>query len=151
MVWWHHWLNGHEFEQTLGVCLVCCSSWGHKESDTTEWLHFTHFNVVLEKTLESPLDSKEIKPVSPNENKPWIFIGRTEALILLSLDVKSWLIGKDWCWERLKAKGEGICRRWGGLMASLTQWTWIWANSGREMEDRGAWHAAVHEVTKSWI
>ena len=44
MVWWHHWLNGHEFEQTLGVCLVCCSSWGHKESDTTEELNWTELN-----------------------------------------------------------------------------------------------------------
>ena len=46
MVGWHHWLNGHEFEQVLGVCdgqgsLVCCSSWGCKESDTTEWLNWT--------------------------------------------------------------------------------------------------------------
>ena len=44
MVEWHHWLNGHEFEKTLGVgdgqgSLVCCSPWGHKELDTTEWLN----------------------------------------------------------------------------------------------------------------
>ena len=55
--------------------------------------------MVLEKTLESPLDYKEIKPVSPNGNKPWIFIGRTdaeaEAPILRSPDVKSQLIGKN--------------------------------------------------------
>ena len=54
---------------------------------------------MLEKTLESPLDSKEIKPVSPKENKPWIFIERTdaeaEAPILWPHDVKSQLIGKD--------------------------------------------------------
>ena len=47
-VGWHHWLNGHEFEQTLGDCegqggLVCCSPWGRKESDTTEWLNWTEF------------------------------------------------------------------------------------------------------------
>ena len=46
VVGWHHWLNGHEFEQTLGGGygqggLVCCSPWGHKESDTTEWLNWT--------------------------------------------------------------------------------------------------------------
>ena len=46
MVEWHHWLNGHEFEQTLGVgdgqgSLACCSPWGHEESDTTEWLNWT--------------------------------------------------------------------------------------------------------------
>ena len=55
--------------------------------------------VVLEKTLESPLDSKEIKPVSPEGNQPWLFIGRTdadaEAPILWPPDVKSQLIGKD--------------------------------------------------------
>ena len=55
--------------------------------------------MMLEKILESPLDSKEIKSVSPKGNQPWIFIGRTdteaEALILWSSDVKSWFIGKD--------------------------------------------------------
>ena len=52
---------------------------------------------MLEKTLESPLDSKEIKPVNPEENQPWIFIGRTdvEALILWAPDGKSQLTGKD--------------------------------------------------------
>ena len=63
-------------------------------------------NVVLEKTLESPLDSKEIQPVHPKGNQPWIFIGsidaEVKAPILWPLDVKSWLIwkdseaGKDW-------------------------------------------------------
>ena len=53
--------------------------------------------MVVEKTLESPLDFKEIKPVNPKENEPWIFIGRTdvEALILWPPDAKSWLIWKD--------------------------------------------------------
>ena len=55
--------------------------------------------VVLEKTLESPLDCKEIKPVNPKGDQPWIFIGRTDAEaevpILWLLDVKSWIIGKD--------------------------------------------------------
>ena len=55
--------------------------------------------VVLEKTVESSLDGKEIKPINPKENEPWIFIGRTEAEaevpILWLPDVKNWLIGKD--------------------------------------------------------
>ena len=55
--------------------------------------------VVLEKTLDSPLDCKEIKPVNPNGNQPWIFVGRTDAEaetpILWPPDVKSWLIRKD--------------------------------------------------------
>ena len=48
----------------------------------------------------------------------------------LATDLKNWLIGKDWCWERLKARGEGNDRGWGGWMASLTQWTWVWASPG---------------------
>ena len=53
--------------------------------------------VVLEKTLESPLDTKKIKPVNPKGNQPWTFIGRTDAevLILLPPDVKNWLNKKD--------------------------------------------------------
>ena len=51
--------------------------------------------MVLEKTLESPLDCKEIKPVNPKGNKSWIVIGRTEAPVLWPPDGKSQLIGKD--------------------------------------------------------
>ena len=109
--------------------------------------------VVLEKTLESPLDSKDIKPVNCKGNHPWIFSGRTDAEVeapILLPDVKSWLIGKetdagkDW-----GAGGEGGDRGWDGWMSSLTQWTWVWANS-EMVRDREAWLAAVHEVVKSW-
>ena len=88
--------------------------------------------VMLEKTLESPLDSK-IKPVHLKGNLPWILIRRTndEAPILWPPDVKSQLIGEDSCWKRLKAGGEEGGRGWDGWMASPTQWTWVWANSGR--------------------
>ena len=92
--------------------------------------------VVLEKTLEHPMDSKEIKLVNPKGNQPWIFIGRTdteaEAPKLWPPDVKSHLTGKKpWCWERLKSKGKGGSSGWDGWMASPTQWTWVWAHSGR--------------------
>ena len=90
--------------------------------------------VVLEKTLESPLDCKEIQPVHPKGNQSWVFIGRTDAEaetpILWPLDAKSWLIGKDWCWEGLGAEGEGDDRGWEGWMASPTRWTRVWVNSG---------------------
>ena len=89
--------------------------------------------VVLEKTLESPLDCKEIKPVSPKGNQPWVFIGRTdaedEAPILWPPDVKKLLIGKDpdagkdWRWEEKEVTEDG----W---MASPTWWTWVWAALG---------------------
>ena len=90
--------------------------------------------VVVEKTLESPLNSKEIKPVNPKGNQSWIFIGRTDAkaLILWPPEAKSQLIRKrSWCWERLKAGREGDDWGWDGWMASLTRWTWVWADSRR--------------------
>ena len=69
----------------------------YKESWATKNCHF--WTVVLEKALEIPLASKEIKPVNAKGNQPWIFIRRTDAeaevLILWPPDVKSWLIGKD--------------------------------------------------------
>ena len=67
----------------------------YKEGRAPKNWHFRA--VVLEKTLESPLESKEIKPINPKENQPWIFTGRTdaEAPILWPPDAKSWLTGKD--------------------------------------------------------
>ena len=105
----------------------------HKESWASK--NWCFLILVLEKTLESPLDCKEIKPVNPKGSQSWIYIGRTdadaEAPILWPPDAKNWLIGKDWWWKRLKAGGEEGDRGWDGWMASLTRWTWIWANSGR--------------------
>ena len=102
----------------------------HKEG----WVlkNWSFWTVVLEKTLESPLDCKEIKPVNPKENQSWIFIWRTsaesEAPILW---LPEWTHQKRPCWqERLKAGGEGDDRGWDGWMATPTQWTWVWASCG---------------------
>ena len=100
----------------------------YKESWALKNWYF--WTVVLEKTLENPLDCKEIQPVHPKGNQSWICIGRTdveaETLILWPLDAKS---RSPWCWERLKVGGEGDDRGWDGWMASPTQWTWVWVNS----------------------
>ena len=81
------------------------------------------------------LDCKEIQPVHPKGDQSWVFIGRTDAEaetpILWPPHAKSWLIGKDWCWERLKAGGEWDDRGWDAWMASPTRWTWVWVDSGR--------------------
>ena len=67
------------------------------------------WTVVLEKTLESPLDCKKIQAIHPKGDQSWIFFARTDAEtqtpILWPPDAKNWLIGKDWCWERLKETG----------------------------------------------
>ena len=91
--------------------------------------------MVLEKTLESPLDCKEIQPVNPKVNQSWIFIGRTDAeaetpiLAIWCKKPTHWK--RPWCWERLKVGGEGDDRGWYGWMASSMLWTWVWVGSGR--------------------
>ena len=94
------------------------------------WCFWT---VVLKKTLVSSLDCKEIKPVNPKGNQPCIFIGQTdaeaEALATWCKELTHWK--RLWCWERLKAGGEGDNRGWDGSMASSIQWTWVWASSKR--------------------
>ena len=96
----------------------------------TNWCFWT---VVLEKTLESPLDCKEIKPVNPKGNQSWVFIERTdaEAPMLWSPDAKSQFFGKDTTARKdWKQEEKGMTGR-DGWMVSLTQWTWVWENSGR--------------------
>ena len=125
--------------QTLGMSL---SIFLHL-FNSLYWNSLSFQIVVLEKTVESPLDSKE---VNPKGNQPWVFIGRTdaeaEAPVLWPPDVKNWLIGKD---PEL-GKDEGRRRKerqrmrwykgWDGWMTSPTQWTWVWANSGRQWSTR---------------
>ena len=123
---------------------LCSQSCGFSSSHVWMWeldykeswslKNWCFWTVVLEKTLESHLDCKEIQPIHPKGNQSWIFIGRTdveaETPILWPPDAKGWLIWKDWCWERLKAGGEGDDGGWDGWIASPTQWTWVWVNSG---------------------
>ena len=145
------------------VTLLCqqrsIQSYGFSSSQVWMWeldykeswalKNWCFWTVVLEKTLESPLDCKEIQPVHPKVNQYWIFIGRTDAEaetpIFWSSDVKNWLIWKDPdAGERLRAGGEGDDRGWDGWMASSTQWTWVWVYSGSWW-----WRAVVHWVAKS--
>ena len=110
----HHLLNKGPYSQSYGFSsryvqmreLDCKESWAPKN-----WCCQT---LVLEKSLESPLDSKEIKPVNPKGNQPWIFIGRTDVEAespILWPDAKNWLIrkdtdaGKDWGQEEKGTTG----------------------------------------------
>ena len=110
--------------------------------------------VVLEKILESPLDSKEIKPVNPKGNPPWIFIWRTdaeaEAPIVWPPDGKSQLIGKDFGagkdWGKGRREGQRM-RRWDSITDSMVMKL---SKLQEIVEDREAWHVAVHGVAKNW-
>ena len=107
-----------------------CKSWTIKKAEC--W----RTDVVLEKTLESPLDCKEIQPVHPKEDQSWVFIRRTDGWGWNSNILATWCEElfhwkRPWCWERLKAGGEGDDRGWNGWMASPTQWTRVWLSSGR--------------------
>ena len=106
--------------------LDCNESWVLKN-----WCFWT---VVLKKTLESPLDGKEIQPVHPKGNHSWIFTGRmdgeAETPILWPPDVKSWLIWKDPDAGKIEGGRRRGNRGWDGWMASPTQWAWVWVNSG---------------------
>ena len=115
-------------------------SWAPKN-----WCFWT---VVLEKTLESPLDWKTFSSVHPKGNKSWIFTGRTDAetetpiLATWCKELIHWK--RSGCLEILKA-GEGDNRWWDGWMSSPTRWTWVWVSSG------SWWWTGkpVHGVTKS--
>ena len=119
--------QSYDFPVVMHECeLDYKESWALKN-----WCCWT---VVLEKTLESPLNCKEIQPVYPKGYQSWIFIGRTDAEAEMPIfwpsTAKNWLILKDPDAERLKVGGQEDDRGWDGLMASLTQWTWVWVSSG---------------------
>ena len=87
------------------------------------WCFWT---VVLEKILESPLDCRNIHPVHSEGDQPWVFIGRTDVEAETPNTLATWCKElthwkRPWCWERLRAGGEGEDRGWDGWMASLTQ------------------------------
>ena len=131
----HYFANKNLSSQSYGFSSSHEWMWelDYKESWVPKnWCFWT---LVLEKTLESPLDCKEIKAVHPKGNQPWIFIGRTDAEaespILWPPDTKNCLTGKknpysgkDWRQEEKEKTG------WDGSMASPTWWTWVWAIPG---------------------
>ena len=122
--WRHHFANKSLYSQSYGLSSshVQICELDHKEGWALKnWCFWT---VVLEKVPEKSLDSKDIKPVNPKGNLPWMFIGCTDAeaevLTLWPPDGEEpthWK--RSWCWKRLKAGGEVDDRGWGSWMASL--------------------------------
>ena len=129
----HYFANKGPSSQGYGFSSshVCMWELDYKESWALKnWCFWT---LVLEKTFESPLDYMEIQPIHPKAVlsvhwKDWCWSWNSNTMATWCEELTH--LKRPWCWERLKAGGEGDDRGWDGWMTSLTQWTWVWVNSG---------------------
>ena len=129
----HYFANKGPSSQGYGFSSGHVWMWELDYKESWVLKNWCFWTVMLEKTLESPLDCKEIHPVHPKGDQSWVLIGRTDIKaatpILWPLDVKSWLIGKDSDGGKdLGQEEKGTTED--GWTASLTRWTWVWASSG---------------------
>ena len=148
--WRHHFVGKSPYSQNYDFSSSDVWMWelDHKEGWVPKnWCFWT---VEMKKTLESPLDSKEIKLVNPKGNQPWIFTGRMK-LKLQYFGHLMWLIGKDpdsgKDWEGNRRRGWQRMRWLDGINDSVDMsLSKLWET----VKNREIWHAAIHGVPKSW-
>ena len=127
----HYFTNKGPSSQSYGLFSNHVWMWELDYKESWALKNWCFWTVVLEKTLESTFYCKEIQPVNPKGNQSWMSIGRLK-LKLQYFGYSMWRtdsLEKTLISERLKV-GEGDNRGLDGLMAPLTQWTWVWVNSG---------------------
>ena len=118
----HYFANKGPSSQSYGFSSNQLWMWELEYKESWALKNWCFRTVVLEKSLESPLDCKGIQPVNPKGNQSWIFIGKTDA---------EWRNGwlEKTLMDRWKSGGEEDNREWDGWIASPTQQTWVWASS----------------------
>ena len=125
------------------VVMYGCESWSIRKAEHWRIDSFEHLWLLWVAWTARTNHSILKKSVLNIHWKDWCWSWNANTLSTWCEELT--YLKRPWCWERLKARGEGDNRGWDGWMASRTQWPWVWVNSGCWM-DRAAWRAAVHAV-----